>query len=69
MEKTEWTHVIDEAGGVLGSLEERRVAGVFEVPSVLLKGGFVESLLLKKMELQLGAHVAQQCLPLECSRS
>lgn len=44
------THVVDEAGSVLGGLEERRVGGVFEVASVLLKGSFVESLLLKKMD-------------------
>lgn len=43
-----FTHVVDEAGGILGSLEERRVGGVFEVASVLLKGSFVESLLWEK---------------------
>lgn len=39
------TYIIDESGGVLGSLEEWSVAGVLEVASVLLKGGFVQSLL------------------------
>lgn len=45
MNKTELTHVVDQAGSVLGGLEERRVGGVFEVASVLLKGSFVDSLL------------------------
>lgn len=47
MDKTELTHIVDQAGSVLGGLEERRVGGVLEVASVLLKGSFVESLLLK----------------------
>lgn len=37
-------HIVDENGGILGSLEERSVGGVLEVASVLLKGGFVQSL-------------------------
>lgn len=41
----ESTHVVDEAGGILGGMEEWRIGGVFEVASVLLKGSFVESLL------------------------
>lgn len=38
------THIIDENGGVFGSLEERGVAGILEISSVLLEGGFVKSL-------------------------
>lgn len=48
MDKVEMTHVVDQTGSVLGRLEERRVGGVFEVASVLLKGSFVESLSVKQ---------------------
>lgn len=43
--KNEKTHIVNEGGGVLDSLEERSVAGVFKVASVLLKGRFVQPLL------------------------
>lgn len=46
--KKEKTHVVDEHGGVLRSLEDRSVAGVLEVASVFLKGGFVQSLCIKR---------------------
>lgn len=45
MGKKEGTHVVNEDRGLFGSLEERRVGGVLEVASVLLKGRFVQSLL------------------------
>lgn len=38
------THFVDESRGVPHGLEERRVAGVPEVASVLLEGGFVQPL-------------------------
>lgn len=42
--KSDGTHIVYENGGLLGGLEEWSVAGVLEVASVLLKGGFVQSL-------------------------
>lgn len=46
--KKEGTHVVNEDRGLFGSLEERRVGGVLEVASVLLKRRFVQSLLQTK---------------------
>lgn len=43
--KNEKTHIINENGSILGSLEVRCVTGILEVASVLLKGCFVQSLL------------------------
>lgn len=44
MGENEATHLIDENGGVLGSVEERSVSGIPEVSSVLLIRLFVQSL-------------------------
>lgn len=45
--KNEGTHIVDESGGILGSLEEWSIASILEVASVLLKRGFVQSLLTR----------------------
>lgn len=38
------THIVDEKGGMFGSLEEWSVGSILKVGSVLLKGRFVQSL-------------------------
>lgn len=43
--KNERTHIVNENGSILDSMEERSVAGILEVASVPLIGSFVQSLL------------------------